>query len=248
MKGRSAVEGVRRPATLSMATPRLPAHPWQVIINLPAHIQLLSMSATVRNPEDLGGWISQVGPGWRRVGRGGRRVCIGWGFGPGSVIGVWGWGAGAGVACAPCCLAATPTALRGDACLRRRGAARRGTLDGPLSNQRGAGPPLPSALPSACPGLTSRSPGFPFPPAGPAGAQRVRHDPHQLPPRPADLALLPRSARRGVARRRRRPRGAAATAGCPPGASAGGGRRPQDEPRPAAARQAVWEGAGRPVG
>ncbi|KAL4443480.1 hypothetical protein ABPG75_011217 [Micractinium tetrahymenae] len=32
----------------------------EVIINLPPHIQLLSMSATVRNPEDLGGWISQV--------------------------------------------------------------------------------------------------------------------------------------------------------------------------------------------
>ena len=37
--------------------------PGQVIINLPSHIQLLSMSATVRNPEDLGGWITQVG-GW----------------------------------------------------------------------------------------------------------------------------------------------------------------------------------------
>lgn len=33
----------------------------QVIINLPPHIQILAMSATVRNPEDLGGWIGQVG-------------------------------------------------------------------------------------------------------------------------------------------------------------------------------------------
>lgn len=32
----------------------------QVIINTPPHVQLLCMSATVRNPEDLGGWISQV--------------------------------------------------------------------------------------------------------------------------------------------------------------------------------------------
>ncbi|PSC72530.1 DEAD-box ATP-dependent RNA helicase chloroplastic isoform B [Micractinium conductrix] len=32
----------------------------EVIINLPPHIQLLCMSATVRNPDDLGGWISQV--------------------------------------------------------------------------------------------------------------------------------------------------------------------------------------------
>ncbi|KAI3428051.1 hypothetical protein D9Q98_006436 [Chlorella vulgaris] len=32
----------------------------EVIINLPPHIQLLGMSATVRNPEDLGGWITQV--------------------------------------------------------------------------------------------------------------------------------------------------------------------------------------------
>lgn len=31
-----------------------------MIINLPPHIQLLCMSATVRNPDDLGGWISQV--------------------------------------------------------------------------------------------------------------------------------------------------------------------------------------------
>ncbi len=33
----------------------------QVVINLPPSIQLLAMSATVRNPEDLGGWIGQVG-------------------------------------------------------------------------------------------------------------------------------------------------------------------------------------------
>ncbi|GAB4818573.1 hypothetical protein N2152v2_005619 [Parachlorella kessleri] len=32
----------------------------EVIINCPPHIRLLAMSATVRNPEDLGGWISQV--------------------------------------------------------------------------------------------------------------------------------------------------------------------------------------------
>ena len=32
----------------------------EVIINLPAHIRLLSMSATVRNPEDLGYWIAEV--------------------------------------------------------------------------------------------------------------------------------------------------------------------------------------------
>ena len=32
----------------------------EVVINLPPNIQLLAMSATVRNPEDLGGWIGQV--------------------------------------------------------------------------------------------------------------------------------------------------------------------------------------------
>ena len=31
----------------------------EVIINCPRHIQLLCMSATVRNPEDLGNWISK---------------------------------------------------------------------------------------------------------------------------------------------------------------------------------------------
>ncbi|GBF97818.1 DEAD-box ATP-dependent RNA helicase, chloroplastic [Raphidocelis subcapitata] len=31
----------------------------EVVINCPRHIQLLAMSATVKNPEDLGGWISQ---------------------------------------------------------------------------------------------------------------------------------------------------------------------------------------------
>jgi len=42
----------------------------EVIINCPRHITLLAMSATVKNPDDLGGWISQVGGwGW------------GWGFG-----------------------------------------------------------------------------------------------------------------------------------------------------------------------
>lgn len=32
----------------------------EVIINCPRHIQLLAMSATVKNPDDLGGWISAV--------------------------------------------------------------------------------------------------------------------------------------------------------------------------------------------
>ena len=32
----------------------------EAIINCPRHIQLLCMSATVENPQDLGGWISQV--------------------------------------------------------------------------------------------------------------------------------------------------------------------------------------------
>ncbi len=32
----------------------------EVIINCPPSIQLLAMSATVRNPADLGGWISKV--------------------------------------------------------------------------------------------------------------------------------------------------------------------------------------------
>eukprot|EP00878_Enallax_costatus_P024651 GHUV01026327.1.p1 GENE.GHUV01026327.1~~GHUV01026327.1.p1 ORF type:complete len:523 (+),score=130.29 GHUV01026327.1:173-1741(+) len=32
----------------------------EVIINCPRHIQILAMSATVRNPDDLGGWISAV--------------------------------------------------------------------------------------------------------------------------------------------------------------------------------------------
>ena len=36
-----------------------------MIINCPRHIKLLAMSATVKNPDDLGGWIAQV----RRVGR-----------------------------------------------------------------------------------------------------------------------------------------------------------------------------------
>jgi len=33
----------------------------EIIINCPAHIQLLSMSATVANPDDLGFWITKVG-------------------------------------------------------------------------------------------------------------------------------------------------------------------------------------------
>ena len=36
----------------------------EVIINCPRHIQLLCMSATVKNPDDLGGWISKVWGGW----------------------------------------------------------------------------------------------------------------------------------------------------------------------------------------
>lgn len=34
----------------------------ETIINCPRHIQLLAMSATVANPDDLGGWISQARP------------------------------------------------------------------------------------------------------------------------------------------------------------------------------------------
>ena len=33
----------------------------EVVINCPKHIKLLAMSAPVKNPDDLGGWISQVG-------------------------------------------------------------------------------------------------------------------------------------------------------------------------------------------
>lgn len=33
----------------------------EVIINCPKHIQLLCMSATVKNPDDLGEWIAKVG-------------------------------------------------------------------------------------------------------------------------------------------------------------------------------------------
>ena len=33
----------------------------EVIINCPTHIQLLCLSATVANPDDLGGWISEAG-------------------------------------------------------------------------------------------------------------------------------------------------------------------------------------------
>lgn len=42
----------------------------EVIINCPRHIQLLCMSATVKNPEDLGSWISKVGAGSDRGGAG----------------------------------------------------------------------------------------------------------------------------------------------------------------------------------
>ena len=33
----------------------------EVIINCPTHIQMLCLSATVANPNDLGGWISEAG-------------------------------------------------------------------------------------------------------------------------------------------------------------------------------------------
>jgi len=42
----------------------------EAIINCPRHIQLLCMSATVQNPDDLGGWISKVRA---RMGRWGLR-------------------------------------------------------------------------------------------------------------------------------------------------------------------------------
>ena len=32
----------------------------EIIINCPAHIQMLAMSATVANPDDLGSWITKV--------------------------------------------------------------------------------------------------------------------------------------------------------------------------------------------
>ena len=32
----------------------------EIIINCPSHIQMLAMSATVANPDDLGSWISKV--------------------------------------------------------------------------------------------------------------------------------------------------------------------------------------------
>jgi hypothetical protein len=60
----------------------------EVIINCPKHIQLLAMSATVRNPEDLGDWISKVGRvdgvgddcGVRHTGQEGifMRKCLWW--------------------------------------------------------------------------------------------------------------------------------------------------------------------------
>ncbi len=34
----------------------------ETIINCPPHIQLLAMSATIANADDLGGWISQAPP------------------------------------------------------------------------------------------------------------------------------------------------------------------------------------------
>lgn len=39
----------------------------EAIINCPRHVQLLCMSATVKNPDDLGAWIAKVGasiPPW----------------------------------------------------------------------------------------------------------------------------------------------------------------------------------------
>lgn len=32
----------------------------EIIINCPSHIQMLAMSATVANPDDLGSWITMV--------------------------------------------------------------------------------------------------------------------------------------------------------------------------------------------
>ena len=32
----------------------------EIIINCPTHIQMLAMSATVANPDDLGSWITKV--------------------------------------------------------------------------------------------------------------------------------------------------------------------------------------------
>lgn len=32
----------------------------EIIINCPPHIQMLAMSATVANPDDLGSWITKV--------------------------------------------------------------------------------------------------------------------------------------------------------------------------------------------
>lgn len=44
----------------------------EAIINCPRHIQILGMSATVKNPGDLGGWISRVsrtgGAAWEGAG------------------------------------------------------------------------------------------------------------------------------------------------------------------------------------
>lgn len=32
----------------------------EVIINCPKHVSILAMSATVKNPQDLGNWITEV--------------------------------------------------------------------------------------------------------------------------------------------------------------------------------------------
>ena len=45
----------------------------EVIIHCPTTIQMLAMSATVANPEDLGAWIRKVG--WGRPSQAGCRAC-----------------------------------------------------------------------------------------------------------------------------------------------------------------------------
>lgn len=56
----------------------------EVIINTPPHVQLLCMSATVRNPDDLGGWISQVHGQCDTVTTTFRPVPLSWNFAYGS--------------------------------------------------------------------------------------------------------------------------------------------------------------------
>jgi len=53
----------------------------EVIINCPAHVQLLAMSATVRNPSDLGNWIAEVqGRECRTIRTTKRPVPLAWRF------------------------------------------------------------------------------------------------------------------------------------------------------------------------